>query len=443
MEFYIIIMLIIAGFIGLGIYVKSAIEKSQRENQDLIRISQINSNNLPEVRSDIIYSGYSNVDISDDIKPNELVLGDSESPDIRIRRLESNEKSVPIIASNEIKSFISAILQQAPTLLVNSSKFLDKSFLLVFKPEVIQGLQNGNYQIMKSLEGGFRPIVTDGKKIVAQGRLKINTGTNITVAATIIWQILAIITAQKFLADIDKKLVRIENLVHSIYEHFKYQRIGSLKGKLEYMKNITEIENQQFNYNEIQAYLHQIESIKLDCLEIMEASSLEEQNTVIRLVNLTFNGNENETNEAEKYVEEIVGLHKEYLLALYVYSAALQTQFILPFEKINTKNAMKSLNAKLDKEISDFNSFEQSLRNKLAEVRGDYSKDRQRKIMRNVINIAIEEVKDLSPEVKNVISDLGIILHKFNNEIGRPISLVAVTNHKGQVQELRRLKEKI
>jgi len=61
---------------------------------------------------------------------------------------------------------------------------------------------------MESLDGGIRAIAVDGKNVIqGAGSLNLATGIKLTASVMAVWQVLAIVTAQAFLIDINKQLV--------------------------------------------------------------------------------------------------------------------------------------------------------------------------------------------------------------------------------------------
>ena len=91
-----------------------------------------------------------------------------------------------------------------------------RTLAIRFSPDVARQLKNGQLELMKSAFS-HKPIAIDpnnGRRILELGDIVSSINPVATVA--FVWQILAVVTAKKFLADIDKKLGKIGKEIHDI-----------------------------------------------------------------------------------------------------------------------------------------------------------------------------------------------------------------------------------
>jgi len=86
-----------------------------------------------------------------------------------------------------------------------------------------------------------------------------------------VWQIAAIITAQKFLADIDKRLANIERGLSNILSYLEDRDQAKLKAWSQRLCEMAHAaREQQFNTAETAALAHQLESIDREAQELTE-----------------------------------------------------------------------------------------------------------------------------------------------------------------------------
>ncbi len=152
-----------------------------------------------------------------------LILGDETTPIIQIKRgaiLNKNEL-VKLNSNNEIMNRLSPILAQIPQLLNNVSILNSQLVNLSFSPEIQNAIQSGSLEWMKASGGGFRAMATDGKIIKSHGTITSINGLKTAQIGLIVWQTMAIITAQKYLADINQKLKDIKDQISSIEKLLK------------------------------------------------------------------------------------------------------------------------------------------------------------------------------------------------------------------------------
>lgn len=168
-----------------------------------------------------------------------LLLGeDPECPLVQIRRAQLAQapsvEPVPVGAS--LKSRLGAVVSQLPGVLAGASYLAANRFVLSFSPQVSRGLADGTYHLAKSAEGGFRAFAqsADGK-IVEQGVLFSSKGLQLAAVAATVWQLAAMITAQKYLVDINQSLQRIEKGLGEIKAMLESEEVGKIQGNVDYM----------------------------------------------------------------------------------------------------------------------------------------------------------------------------------------------------------------
>ena len=136
----------------------------------------------------------------------------------------------------------------------------------------MKGLFDEQYKLMQSSEG-LRAIATDKfGKIVEQGVLSPDKIIGSIIVVTSMWQIMAMITAQKFLSEINKRLTSIEDKVKDIFDFLKAQERGQINGNRQY---VAEIENRLkggIDSENVMIARHQLETIYRESMYIVESN---------------------------------------------------------------------------------------------------------------------------------------------------------------------------
>ncbi|WP_433971046.1 hypothetical protein [Tunturiibacter lichenicola] len=115
-----------------------------------------------------------------------------------------------------------------------------QTFAIRFSPEVARQLKNGQLELMKSALS-HKPCAIDPNnayRIVELGNIV--SSINPYSAAAFVWQILAVVTAKKFLADIDSKLAHIGREIHDIRSFLIDAEESELIANYHYLVQITQ-----------------------------------------------------------------------------------------------------------------------------------------------------------------------------------------------------------
>jgi hypothetical protein len=172
-------------------------------------------------------------------------------------------------APQQTVSQINELLRGVPDLIsiLKSGSLLQVSF----PPEVTRHLYDGSYRLMHASNGSMKPVAMDAKRgiIVAQGNVK-SAGRNPVAVADATWQVLAIITAQKFLSDIQSRLKEIQSNLNSIKRFIEAEEFSRLESARRYISEIYRaLESGDCCQAEIHAVAVQLESIDAECAVIL------------------------------------------------------------------------------------------------------------------------------------------------------------------------------
>lgn len=146
-------------------------------------------------------------------------------------------------------------------------------YRLTFSPSATKALSDGTLSIVAT-EGGLRAwaVESGSHRIVEQGVLKSEVFSKVAKGAAIAgaaWQILAMITAQKYLADINRQLAAIKVGLEAIRLHLEEDRDGRLIGNLEYLRSHADlIRTNLLKNHEASVISNQLQSIERECTQI-------------------------------------------------------------------------------------------------------------------------------------------------------------------------------
>ena len=159
-------------------------------------------------------------------------------------------------------------------------------YRLTFSSSATAGLADGTLAQVAA-DGGLHSWVVDSgsKKIVEHGVLNPATFTKSVAVAGAGWQIMAAITAQKYLADMSRQLAAIQSEVEAVRRQLEEDREGKLLGNLQYLKaHAAAISGKLMTAQDASTVSHQLESIQRESSQLSEAIKRGIQNHIAGLV---------------------------------------------------------------------------------------------------------------------------------------------------------------
>ena len=171
----------------------------------------------------------------------QLVLGNTEKPLATVESLEAPIKlqRSPLPMNDQQIGWLQSIFKHAPRLAKSGSGATRSTYMMKFSPDVARGIRNGSLEIMKSAQGGLRGIVVDAQgKIVSQATLVSASSVSMTAVAAGAFQVFAVVTAQYYLPQINRRLSQIERGVHDLQAHLTAQDKATLIGGLKQLRSV-------------------------------------------------------------------------------------------------------------------------------------------------------------------------------------------------------------
>ncbi len=173
--------------------------------------------------------------------------------------------------SPAVRETFAALVGHLPQIARLGGELSGRSYVVKFSPELARGLADKSFSLMQAQGGGLRAnVVGEGGRIVGQGTL--HTAAMAPLAALAVWQVLAVVTAKKYLADIDRKLAGIATGVASIQRWLEDERRGRVTGNLRYLREVaTRIQAQSLSPAEVAAFANQLEAIERELQQLHAA----------------------------------------------------------------------------------------------------------------------------------------------------------------------------
>ena len=310
-----------------------------------------------------------------DTEPNKIILGEVNDPWGEIVRYQKTEIDGYEEIQLDERSLIglSGLFHQAPNLAQSGVQMVMNTYTLSFKPEIAKGIADGSLKLMKSLEGGFRASAVDGKNAIkGAGSLHLADGIKLTASVMAVWQVLAVITAQIYLMDINKQLVNINKELEDIKNFLEHQQYAMLIGNLKYIEAIRDFLNSQsFENLEFGVFLNQLEHIERECTQIMVALELQ-MDTVYadfekQPLKASISAQENLI-ASKKLITNHEHQARNFLIAASVRGLAAQTRCAIPSNRNLVLTRLSTLQTELSAWNENQHKFYQLVSERLPEL---------------------------------------------------------------------------
>lgn len=271
-----------------------------------------------------------------------------------------------------------SIVRGAPLTALGLQQAAGGIYHLKLTAEATAHLANGSWKFMEASGGGFRLNRVDAAGTV-RGQGAMIPAQAAAGAALAVWQVLAIVTAQKFLADIDRKLASIEGGVKDLRATLEEDRRGTLLGNLGYLRQIAAALAQNVIAEEdAQTFIGQIEHIERECQQIEAASAT----TMIRHAGEFKTMQLTATNH---FKEDVARVHRNIgdftvaaqtrLLALRVRGVACQLRAALPVNGQTTLLRAREVSRALVEAQDAQAAYVTQLRLRRSDLRGKWTFD--------------------------------------------------------------------
>jgi len=364
------------------------------------------------------YNPYSNHPVKIPYVPDSKKTSIEITPGIEIfqykRFSEKIEPSKSIDLPKETHRYFEPIVHLIPT----SALALDgaSKWVLKFSPEVTQGLMDGIYHLQSSSEG-IQAVARNAQgRIVEHGKL-VQAGISPVAGVAIGWQILAIITAQKYLSLINKRLANIESAISEVKEMIDSIQWSAIQGAYKYITDkFNKLKNTPLTKEEMQVLFNQIE----DSIKKSEGIFFYFKDRVNNIINDILNRELDQRkyffpkitlkenfNFIRQKISEYIKYHS---LCFSVYQLKMCAHYLIACLPVVNKEGclsdIEKLKDDLLTDIREFNSEVNKINKKIETLYGRWSS----------YKTDIEKQKQLKSELYKLISDVNKKLEFINQD---------------------------
>lgn len=354
-------------------------------------------------------------------------------------------KREEVVFDPRLRDGVLAFLHGAPALASAAGQLLTNSYTLRFTAEASKGLANGSLSMMRSLEGGIRGnVINEKRRVVAQASL--DSMSKAGAAALAVWQVLAIVTAQKFLADINKRLASIERGISDVKQWLEQERLGRIQGNFSYLKQLVEaVQRRDLTDTDIAAFTAQLESIERESQQIMVSAELplDQCFTNFKQMPLTGMWLKDHSRAAQEAVVTFEQRAKEFHLAAFVRGAAIQVRSALPLTQGVARLRLDELGADLQRQAERQKAFLEIVSERIPELKGEFSWDstdaEHQQELRSLLYRAECNVAEDSQSLSEALQTLKVRLQLELDLGSEPLELVATLDATGALARLERV----
>jgi hypothetical protein len=263
--------------------------------------------------------------------PEVVIIGDEDAPlaEVRAFAMTIDTKLDPLPPDQARRLELGGILQHAGGILKNGSAASKQTYVLTFAPEVAKGVERGEFKIMQAGKEGIRAIARskDGR-IVGQGILEARKGAQVLAASAAVWQVMALVTAQVHLTEINGQLQQIKGDIDQIQQFLETQEKAKLLHSIDYLDSASRsLAAQLHSEQEIAVLSHQVEDIWRECGQIARALRLRRDAQPEKFQQLSLKGwfdLKSSLASARAAIDSYEQLSCSFLLAMATRSANLQ-----------------------------------------------------------------------------------------------------------------------
>ncbi|KAB8139813.1 hypothetical protein F8S13_26650 [Chloroflexia bacterium SDU3-3] len=265
---------------------------------------------------------------------NALLVGSEAQPDILIYRHDPSDTHerkllhIPQSAAYGLES----LLHLVPTAINMATTA--QLYAVQFAPHIASQIASGSATMMQSLEGGLRAIAVNTQgQIIGHGSL-ISAAFSPALVATAIWQGLAVITAQHYLSDINRRLEQIEKRLGEIQTWLEDEERATLAYSLERLHSLhTSIAGGTLTEIDIHAFVQNVDTIDHECGKIMKHCALRLQNMQQQISQMNMVGWFDPALEIKQFqqaFQKYIQICQRWAMAALIRATAAEVRYALP-----------------------------------------------------------------------------------------------------------------
>jgi hypothetical protein len=384
--------------------------------------------------------------------PNALVVGDVPHPDIVVQLYapQVEDRLEPLTLHQEHLNGLEALVRHVPALALAGANMTAQTYVVRFAPEIASQLALGSATLMRSLDGGVRAIAigTNGQ-IIGQGILVAQTGLGFAAAATAIWQVLAVVTAQYYLVGINHTLAAIEEQLDAVRARMDDQEAATLVNNFKRLRSIqAALADGRLTDLDVQSFVATVDTIDGECGRIMETCliGMERGHQRLRTMNLqgTFDPAD-EVSAARRQVQDYTHSAEVWSMAALARVAAAEVRCALPVDRGIAQRRLRETQDELQRWETSRQAFTDLIRKRVRHVSTTihlkwWEHDHDYRL--RLLEAAKETKSTLNKSSKAVargLVDVTEFITVQQTLEGQPLNLLVDVNTAGNITTVRQL----
>lgn len=349
--------------------------------------------------------------------------------------------------TQELLLHINAVSQQAVALGKTLADLSGTTYVLRFKPELAQGIAAGELRMMNASGGGIRANVVD-KSHTIRGQASLHEMARLGTAVLAVWQALALITAQKFLADIGRQLADIESSVRDIQRWLENDRRAQLRRGLTRIHEIGQaVGGGSLPAAEMMALRLQLDGIDRDAsvaIEALSAPDGELARLQQRLESQVLNDRHIEKNAAAaiQHIDDFTSRSTDLLLAAICRTGAVQMRYAMSGSFEAELPILENVERILWTHAEAVGRFHSTARLRCLDLAGSLSLESTDKAHRARLHQHIEallpDASEKTIELLRRVREAAAMLRLDKEEAASGVALLVTRSTDGSIERVRR-----
>lgn len=356
---------------------------------------------------------------------------DLENPlfEVEIYKKNTDAKGKPVRNPGQL-GFLEPVLQRLPDLLRLGSESMGLVYRVKFSPEITKGLLNGTLKLM----GGTKAVAVSatGSQLTKGTADVISAAGNPVTLGLLAWQIAAVVTAQRFLAEIDDKLREIEHGLEGIQHLLKDTMKNTLSANIVQLRDISiRLQNGKVTESELQAIYSFLIKVEGDCLRINGVV----EDTVSRIQKESQNVKDGSQRKRKEFIMdklEMSDLFTLYALASYTQILNCYVRSFIPYD-------LDSILRCLGDNEKRFKDFDQKFLEFRRDMRHVDLGKKHRKSLHDATQEKKDEIRELMKKVDPVRRETIRAIEKRQSYMEKPLELAIEIDQNGTIKSAERL----
>ncbi len=385
-----------------------------------------------------------------------FVLGTPENPMMTVAVWENTRQLPRTIKAGHISaSHLDALVQPTIKLMDSVRSTPVETLELFFAPNVSQQLSDGTAHLMRAAQDGFHATAVDSSGIIGQAWIKVVTRIDWSQVAFGTWQVLTIVTQQKHLSSIDKRLQSIGGKLDELKDLLEQSGFAKIEGSRNYLQElVSTIVGQRYKENEVQTLSNKLEDVCNTIHDVLPLLDMQMQDIVakVEVQKLTGAGFNEHKQDLMNLVSDFSKFASYYIMALQVIEMAVQMKCALPVDRHLSDERLKGLSLAMEAHAIRIQNFGNVVMRRIDDLSDVYKKiwlvnqlrkikdgERYREERKEVLKHLQEAIAMVNQDLLAVQISTISLRHEITSGSRRPTRLLVTINQQRQITEIRQV----